>query len=102
MKLDLTLVYEKPTTIIETSIDADKSYIEAWEWSNRLCLNLMRMTMVENIKPSMSNTNNKKEFMLKVKEYSELGITNKAIVGTLMSVSWWLRNLIGYIPFIIM
>ncbi|XP_057444105.1 uncharacterized protein LOC130736281 [Lotus japonicus] len=86
MDLDLTIVTdEKPAAITETSTDDDKSYYEAWVRSNRLCLNLMRMTMTENVKPSMPKTDNAREFMTKVKEFSQSDITDKSIVGTLMS-----------------
>ena len=48
MDLDMAIVSEeKPSTINETSTDADKSFYEAWERSNRLSLNLTRMTMAE-------------------------------------------------------
>ncbi|XP_057451192.1 uncharacterized protein LOC130743094 [Lotus japonicus] len=86
MDLDLAIVTdEKPAAITETSTDDDKSYYEAWVRSNRLCLNLMRMTMAENVKPSMPKTDNAREFMAKVKEFSQSDITDKSIVGTLMS-----------------
>ena len=85
MDLDLASISEKPAVITETSTNADKSYFETWERSNRLCLNLIRMTMAENVKPSMPKTDNAKEFILKVKEYSQLDIADKSIVGTLMS-----------------
>lgn len=42
------------------------------------------MTMAENIKPSIPNMNNVKEFMVKVNEYSQSDIANKFIVGTLL------------------
>ena len=70
MDLDLAIVSEKPTTITETSTEVDKSFYEAREQSNRLSLNLIRMTMVENVKPTMLKIDNAKEFMLKIKEYS--------------------------------
>ena len=41
--------------------------------------------MVENVRPTMPKTDNAKEFMLKIKEYSQSDIANKSIVGTLMS-----------------
>ena len=85
MDLDLAIVSKKPTAITETSIEADKSFYEAWERSNRLSLNLMRMTMAENVKPIMPKIDNAKEFMLKIKEYSQSDIADKSIVGTLMS-----------------
>ena len=63
----LAIVSEKPTSIIETCTTANRSFYEAWERSNRLSLNLMRMTMVENVKPTMPKTDNAKEFVIKIK-----------------------------------
>ena len=86
MDLDLALISdEKPTALTETSTEADKSLYEAWERSNRLSLNLMRMTMAENIKPSMPKTDNARKFMRKVKEHSQSDLADKSIVGSLMS-----------------
>ncbi|WVZ22501.1 hypothetical protein V8G54_001045 [Vigna mungo] len=45
----------------------------------------MRMFMAENVKPSMPKTESTKEFMRMIKEYSQSDITDKSIVGTLMS-----------------
>ena len=74
MDLDLAMVCdEKPPAITETSTEANKSLYEAWERSNRLSLSLMKMTMAENVKPSMPKTDNAREFMLKIKEYSHFG-----------------------------
>ena len=81
----LAIVSEKPIAIIETSTDADKSFYEAWERSKRLSLNLVRMTMVENVKPTRPKTDNANEFMLTIKEYSQSDIADKSIIGTLMS-----------------
>ena len=44
----------------------------------------MKMTMAENVKPSMPKTDNAREFMLKIKEYSHSDITDKSIVSNLM------------------
>lgn len=86
MDLDLAIVSdEKPATISETSTKDERSLYEAWERSNRLSLNLMRMTMAENVKPSMPKTSNATEFMMKIKEYSQSDMVNMSIVGTLMS-----------------
>ncbi|KAJ1434074.1 gag-polypeptide of LTR copia-type [Sesbania bispinosa] len=41
--------------------------------------------MAENVKPSMPKTENAREFMKMIKEYSQSDITDKSIVGTLMS-----------------
>lgn len=70
IELDLALVLEKSITIIETCLNANKSFFKAWEWFNRVCLNLMRMTMAENIKSSMPKVYNTKEFVVKSKEHS--------------------------------
>ncbi|KAJ1377091.1 hypothetical protein SESBI_49239 [Sesbania bispinosa] len=58
--LDLAIVMdEMPSSITETSTDDDKSLYEAWQRSNRLSLNLMRMTMAENVKPYIYAQNRK-------------------------------------------
>ena len=41
--------------------------------------------MAENVKSAMPKTNNAKEFMLKINEYSQSDITDKSIIGPLMS-----------------
>ncbi|XP_050877643.1 uncharacterized protein LOC127081438 [Lathyrus oleraceus] len=76
---------EKPATIMEDSTEDEKALLENWERSNRLSLNLMRMTMADNVKPSIPNTENAREFMKNVKEYSNSEITDKSVVGNLMS-----------------
>ena len=63
----LAIVFEKTTAITMTYTTANRSFYEAWERSNRLSLNLMRMTMVENVKPIMPKTDNAKEFVIKIK-----------------------------------
>ncbi|KAF7814761.1 UBN2 domain-containing protein [Senna tora] len=85
MDLDLAIVSEKPAAITETSVEGAKSLYEAWKRSNRLSLNLMKMMMAKNVKPSMSQTDNAKKFMIKIKEYSQSDITDKSIVSSLMS-----------------
>ena len=80
-----TLINDKPVAINETSSHDDKSYFEAWERSNRLGFNLMKMTVAENIKPSMPKTDSAKEFMTKLKEHAQSNIADKSIVGTLMT-----------------
>ncbi|KAK9089114.1 hypothetical protein Scep_028196 [Stephania cephalantha] len=86
MDLDLAIIVdEKPAAITEASSEEEKSLYEAWERSNRLSLNLMRMTIAENVKPSMPKTSDAKEFMIQLKEYSQSDIADKSIVGSLMS-----------------
>ena len=84
MNLDVALVLEKPTTIIEESSEDDRDFMGTWEQSNRLSLSLMKLMMAENVKPSMPVTENAQEFMEKLKEHSHSDITDKSIVGSLM------------------
>lgn len=86
MALDLAIIMEEqPSTITDASSETEKSLYERWERSNRLSLNLMRMTMAESIKPSMPKTDNAREFMHKIKECSQSDLADKSIVGSLMS-----------------
>lgn len=41
--------------------------------------------MAENFKPPMPKMDNAREYMLKIKEYSQSDITDKSIIGILMS-----------------
>ena len=84
--LDLALKMDKdPPIITKTNTDVDKSLKEAWEWSNRLVLNMMRLIMATNVKPYMPKIDNAREFMKLVKDYSRSDITDKSIVGNLSS-----------------
>ncbi|KAK9725519.1 hypothetical protein RND81_05G150200 [Saponaria officinalis] len=74
-----------PRPLKRTAPKPKKTRYEAWERSNRLSLNLMRMTMAENIKPSMPKTEKAREFMQKVKECSQSELADKSIIGSLMS-----------------
>ncbi|XP_019429899.1 PREDICTED: uncharacterized protein LOC109337392 [Lupinus angustifolius] len=85
MELDLTIIMDSEPTITETSSEADKTLFEAWERSNRLSLSLKRMSISNNVKPSMPKTNNAREFMRMIKEYSQSDITDKSLVGNLMT-----------------
>ena len=86
MDLDLALLMdEKLATITETSSEEDKSLYHAWKKSNQLSLSLMKITLAENVKPSMPKTDDAKEFMEKIKEYSQSDITDKSIVSSLMN-----------------
>lgn len=70
MGIDEAIMKVEPPAITETSSEDDNALYESWEWSNRLSLNLMRISMAENINPSMPKTENARDFMLKVKEHS--------------------------------
>ncbi|KAF1879111.1 hypothetical protein Lal_00047783 [Lupinus albus] len=85
MELDLAIIMDNVPTITETSSEADKTLYEAWERSNRLSLSLMKMSISDNVKPSMPKTDNAREFMRMIKEYSQSDITDKSVVGNLMT-----------------
>ncbi|XP_024004861.1 uncharacterized protein LOC112082010 [Eutrema salsugineum] len=86
MALDSAILTdEEPSAITEDSSESEKSRYERWERSNRLSLNLMKMTMVESIKPSMPKTEKAKEFLQKIKECSHSDLADKSIVGSLMN-----------------
>ncbi|XP_074293728.1 uncharacterized protein LOC141620869 [Silene latifolia] len=86
MALDIAILTDEvPTKITPESSEAEKCHYQDWEKSNRLGLHLMRMTMADNIKPSMPKTEKAREFMLKVKECSQSDLADKSIVGSLMS-----------------
>uniref|UniRef100_A0A6N2L229 Retrovirus-related Pol polyprotein from transposon TNT 1-94 n=1 Tax=Salix viminalis TaxID=40686 RepID=A0A6N2L229_SALVM len=86
MSLDQAILTdEEPTAITDESSELEKSRYETWERSNRLCLNLPRMSMAESIKPSMPKTEKTREFILKIKEQSQSDVADKSIVGSLMS-----------------
>ncbi|XP_047978548.1 uncharacterized protein LOC125220420 [Salvia hispanica] len=86
MALDHAILTEdEPSAITDESSETEKSQHETWERSNRLSLNLMRMTMAENFKPSMPKTESAREFIEKIKECSQSELADKSIVGSLMS-----------------
>ncbi|KAH9615916.1 hypothetical protein KSS87_020784, partial [Heliosperma pusillum] len=87
MALDIAiLINEEPAAITNDSFEGEKAHYLACERSNRLGLNLMRMTMADNIKPSTPRTEKAREFMLKVNEcsQSDSDLADKSIVGSLM------------------
>jgi len=61
--LDLTLLTNKSTTIIETSSVEQRSFHKGWERSNRLSLMLMRMTIAESFRSTIPKTDDAKKFM---------------------------------------
>ena len=86
MSLDQAILTdEEPAAITDESSELEKSRYETWERSNRLCLNLLRMSMAESVKPSMPKTEKAREFILKIKAQSQSDVADKSIVGSLMS-----------------
>jgi hypothetical protein len=86
MSLDQAILTdEEPAAITDESSELEKSRYETWERSNRLCLNLLRMSMAESVKPFMPKTEKAREFILKIKAQSQSDVADKSIVGSLMS-----------------
>ena len=82
LDLDLAILEEKPTTIIDASSNKEKTHYKACERSNRLIM-FMQMTIADSIKITLPKIDNAKEFMGLVGECSQT--VDKSLVGTLMS-----------------
>ena len=83
LDLDLAILEEKPTTIIDASSNEEKVYYKTWDRSNRLSLMFMRMIVAGSIKTTLPKTNSAKEFMGLMGEHSQT--SDKCLVRTLMS-----------------
>ncbi|XP_059309954.1 uncharacterized protein LOC132061100 [Lycium ferocissimum] len=83
MDLDLALLKEKPAAITDTSSEDEKSFHKAWERSNRLSLMFMRMTIANNIKSTIPQTESAREYLKFVEEHFRSA--NKSLTGTLMA-----------------
>ncbi|KAF7126769.1 hypothetical protein RHSIM_Rhsim11G0020400 [Rhododendron simsii] len=73
---------ETPAAIVPSTKDANPVH-EAWKGSNRLCLMFMKMTIASNIKSTLSDTENAREYLRNVEE--RFKTTDKSLAGTLMS-----------------
>ena len=82
--LDLALLEDKPASITDSSSEAQKSYHKAWEWSNKLCLSFMQMTIANNIKTTIPQTESAKEYLKFVEE--RFRFSNKSLIGTLQNL----------------
>ena len=82
LDLDLAILEEKPTTIIDASSNKEKTHYKACERSNRLIM-FMQMTIADSIKITLPKIDNAKEFMGLVREHSQT--TDKSLTGTLIS-----------------
>ncbi|XP_021657199.1 uncharacterized protein LOC110647588 [Hevea brasiliensis] len=83
MELDLALLEDKPTAITNTSSEEEKLYHKQWERSNRLSLMFLRMTIANNIKTTIPQTKNTKEYLNFVEE--RFRSADKSLAGTLMA-----------------
>ena len=74
---------DKPEEITDESTADQISLMRAWEKSNRLGLMFMRMTIANNIKTSLPQTENALEFLTAVKEHFKSA--DKSLASTLMA-----------------
>nr|GLL21725.1 uncharacterized protein LOC109168059 [Ipomoea trifida] len=82
--LDLSLNTKELAALTDKSSQEEKEYHEKWMRSYKMCLNLMKITMVENMKPMMPKVDIAYEFLGKVKELLMSKIADKLIAGNLM------------------
>ncbi|XP_049364612.1 uncharacterized protein LOC125829439 [Solanum verrucosum] len=83
MDLDLALLNDKPTAITNKSSEYEKSFHKSWERSNTLSLMFMRMTVANNIKSTIPQTESGREYLKFVKE--RFRSADKFLAGTLMA-----------------
>ncbi|XP_019228950.1 PREDICTED: uncharacterized protein LOC109210035 [Nicotiana attenuata] len=83
MDLDLALLNDKSAAITDTSSADDKSFHKAWEHSNKLSLMFMRMSIANNIKSTILQTESAREYLKFVEE--RFRSTDKSLAGTLMA-----------------
>ena len=77
---------EKPAALTANSSADERSFHDAWERSNRIKLMFMRMTIASNIKTTILNTKNAKEFLKFVEIISKSESAGKSRAGTLMTM----------------
>nr|XP_016451707.1 PREDICTED: uncharacterized protein LOC107776334 [Nicotiana tabacum] len=83
MDLDLALLNDKSASITDSSSADEKSFHKAWERSNRLSLMFMRMTIANNIKSTIPQTESAREYPKFVEEH--FPSADKSLAGTLMA-----------------
>nr|XP_016472331.1 PREDICTED: uncharacterized protein LOC107794365 [Nicotiana tabacum] len=83
MDLDLALLNDKPAAITNSSSADKKSFYKVWERSNRLSLMFMRMTISNNIKSTISQTESAREYLKFVEE--RFRSADKSLAGTQMA-----------------
>ncbi|XP_051115686.1 uncharacterized protein LOC127240878 [Andrographis paniculata] len=81
--LDLPFHVEKPHAITDTSSEGERSLYNDWKRSNRLSLMLMRMSIANNMKSTLPEIDDAKEFMKAVGERSQTA--DKSLAGTQMA-----------------
>ena len=65
--IDTALVMEnKPAEPTDSSTEAEKDLWETWERSNRLLLSFLKLSIADNVKPSMPRSTNVREFLAEI------------------------------------
>ncbi|GAB2290772.1 hypothetical protein Dimus_038117 [Dionaea muscipula] len=83
LDLDLALLQDKPVDITDDSTKDERFELKEWERSNRLSLMFMRMTIANNIKTTIPQTESTKEYLKFVEERFQSA--DKSFAGTLMA-----------------
>ncbi|RVW53400.1 Retrovirus-related Pol polyprotein from transposon TNT 1-94 [Vitis vinifera] len=83
LDLDLALITDKPPEATDDSTPEQVEQSKAWAKSNRLSLMFMRMTIANNIKTSLPQTESALEFLKSVEERFKRA--DKSLTGTLMA-----------------
>ncbi|RVW32004.1 Retrovirus-related Pol polyprotein from transposon TNT 1-94 [Vitis vinifera] len=83
LDLDLALISDKPPEATDDSTPEQVEQSKAWSKSNRLSLMFMRMTIANNIKTSLPQTEFASEFLKSVEERFKRA--DKSLAGTLMA-----------------
>ncbi|XP_059457960.1 uncharacterized protein LOC132187613 [Corylus avellana] len=81
--LDLALRTEKPPAITNSSSAEEKAIYKSWERSNRLSIMFMQMSIVNNIKSTLLECDNAKEFFNNMEE--RFRSVDKSLTGTLVA-----------------
>ncbi|XP_070015621.1 uncharacterized protein [Nicotiana sylvestris] len=80
--LDLALLNDKPAAITDTSNADEKSFHKTWERSNRMSLMFMRMSIANNIKSTIPQTESAREYLKFMGK--RFRSADKSLDGTLM------------------
>ena len=75
----------KPTEPTDSSTEAKKDLWEAWKRSNKLLLSFLKLSIADNVKPSMPRTTNVREFLAEIKNFTNTDVIDKSVVATLMT-----------------
>ena len=79
----MSLLVDEPTALTDQSSEDERAVHDAWSRSNRLSLMFLRMTIAANIKTSLPDTSNAKEYLNNVK--NRFRTADKSLAGKLMA-----------------